>query len=79
MNQELKAMYEKMGISPQNTVAFGDNYNDVVMLLAAGLGIAMGNAPDEVKKQADEITADNDHEGLLLSLNRLFPDRLEKG
>ena len=70
---------EKMGISPQNTVAFGDNYNDVDMLLAAGLGIAMGNAPDEVKKQADEITADNDHEGLLLSLNRLFPDRLEKG
>lgn len=65
---------KKLGISPQNTVAFGDNYNDIDMLEAAGLGIAMGNAPEEVKKHASEITKTNDQEGLLLSLNSLFPE-----
>ena len=62
-----------LGISPQNAAAFGDNYNDIDMLKSVGLGIAMGNAPEQVKKQAKETTADNDHEGLLQALNRLFP------
>lgn len=62
-----------LDVSPQSAVAFGDNYNDIDMLQAVGLGVAMGNAPEEVKAKASEITADNDHEGLLLALNRLFP------
>lgn len=62
-----------LGISPQLSAAFGDNYNDADMLQAAGLGIAMGNAPEEVQKQASWVTADNDHEGLFLALDRLFP------
>ena len=44
------------------------------MLQSAGLGIAMGNAPEEVKQAADEVTLDNDHDGLLAALRRLFPE-----
>ena len=41
------------------------------MLEATGMGIAMGNAPEEVKKHADKITLDNDSEGLLHMLEKL--------
>ena len=65
---------KKMGISEDKAAAFGDNYNDLEMLQSAGLGIAMGNAPEEVKQAADEVTLDNDHDGLLAALRRLFPE-----
>lgn len=58
------------------TVSFGDNFNDVDMLLATGLGFAMGNAPAEVKRQAPRVTLDNDHEGVRAGLEQLnFADR----
>lgn len=60
-----------MRISPAETVAFGDNFNDLDMLESAGLGIAMGNAPIEVKNRAAKVTADNDGEGVLLALDSL--------
>jgi Predicted hydrolases of the HAD superfamily len=47
------------GMSMQNVVAFGDNYNDISMLEAAGLGVAMGNADDAVKAHADVVIGDN--------------------
>ena len=68
----IHSLCEKLGISPQDTVSFGDNYNDMDMLRATGHSVAMGNAPAEIKASAREITADNDHEGLLQALNRLF-------
>ncbi len=67
----VRRLCEKLGVSPQKTVSFGDNYNDIDMLQATGLGIAMGNAPEAVKKAAGAVTADNDHEGLLKALNQL--------
>lgn len=71
--RSLCARYE---IPIEATVSFGDNFNDVDMLLATGLGFAMGNAPMEVKRQAQRVTLDNDHEGLLAGLQQLnFADR----
>lgn len=67
----LDYLCQAMRLSPADVVAFGDNYNDADMLEHAGLGIAMGNAPDEVKRRAGRTTADNDHEGVLLALNSL--------
>ncbi|WP_159881509.1 Cof-type HAD-IIB family hydrolase [Paenibacillus puerhi] len=54
------------------TVAIGDYYNDIDMLQNAGLGVAMGNAPEDVKKYADEITASNDEDGLKLIIEKYF-------
>lgn len=46
---------QHLGVSPADTVAFGDSGNDVSMLLAAGDGVAMGNALPEVKAIADHV------------------------
>lgn len=50
-----KFLYEKLGINREDTYAFGDGLNDREMLQLVGTGIAMGNAPDEVKAIADEV------------------------
>ena len=61
-----------VGSSPENTVAFGDSANDVSMLLAAGDGVAMGNATSEAKAAADHIAASNDDCGVAQYLEGLL-------
>ena len=54
-----------LGIKPENVIAAGDGENDMSMIQAAGVGVAMLNAPDNVKTVADIITeTDNNHDGL---------------
>ncbi|QQK79161.1 HAD family phosphatase [Salicibibacter cibi] len=60
----LTFMAKKLGIAPENTIAIGDNYNDLSMFETAGLSIAMGNAETDVKQYADMETADNDEDGV---------------
>lgn len=61
----VKTLCEYLNISLANSLAAGDECNDISMLQTAGTGIAMLNAKDEVKEAADIITqADNDHDGL---------------
>lgn len=59
------------GVDIQNAVAFGDSFNDIAMLKAAGTGIAMGNAEQALKDAADMITADCDHDGIAVALKKL--------
>ncbi len=47
--KRLAKWVEAQGWSMENVVAFGDNFNDISMLEAAGTGVAMGNADDAVK------------------------------
>ena len=61
-----------LGMGLQDAVAFGDNFNDVDLLRAVGLGVAMGNAPQDVRRQADLVAPSNDEEGVLRCLERLF-------
>ncbi len=61
----------RFGIDMAEAVAFGDNFNDSNLLAAVGLGIAMGNAPDEVKKSAAMTSSDNDHDGVLQVLRQI--------
>lgn len=67
----LKTICADAGIDIGEAVAFGDSYNDIFMLKAAGLGVAMGNAEDEIKAAADMVTDDCDHEGVVSALKRL--------
>ena len=53
-------------------MAIGDNFNDMDMIEYAGIGVAMGNAPDEVKAVADEVTLSNDEDGLKYTLEKHF-------
>lgn len=57
------------GIRPEEICAVGDDVNDIPMIEAAGLGIAMGNAPDDVKAVADRIAPAHDHDGLVEVVN----------
>ncbi|MNJ65111.1 putative phosphatase [compost metagenome] len=44
----------------------GDGYNDIAMLEFAGFGVAMGNAPEEIKQLADYVTDTNMNDGVAL-------------
>ena len=59
-------------VDREEIMAFGDNFNDIDMLQYAGLGVAMGNASDEVKKAADIVTDINDNEGERQILDKYF-------
>jgi Cof subfamily protein (haloacid dehalogenase superfamily) len=69
----LQSAMASIGIAPEECIAFGDAENDISMLKYAGIGVAMGNAAPEVKAAADEITMDNDHDGIALSLAKHIP------
>lgn len=60
----IKRYLEANGISPEETIAFGDGENDMEMLQFAGIGVAMGNAWENVKACADYVTADIDDDGI---------------
>jgi hypothetical protein len=45
-----------LGIQPENVMVIGDNFNDLEMIQYAGIGVAMGNAPEAVKAAADWVT-----------------------
>ncbi|MGM9941303.1 MAG: Cof-type HAD-IIB family hydrolase [Bulleidia sp.] len=64
----LSMAMERIGIRPEECIAFGDAENDVSMLEYAGIGVAMGNAQKVVLDMADEITDDNEHDGIAKSL-----------
>lgn len=59
-----------MGISREEVMSFGDAENDKTMLQYAGMGIAMGNARDELKAIADDVTLSNDEDGIAASIEK---------
>lgn len=66
--RSLALAMERLGIKPEECIAFGDAQNDISMLEFAGIGVAMGNAQKAVLEMADEITDDNEHDGIAKSL-----------
>ena len=64
----IKAMAKYLGLDSQNTVAFGDGGNDTSMIKAAGIGVAMGNALESLKQEADYTTTSVDDDGVLNAL-----------
>ena len=57
-------LLDMLGITREETIAIGDGVADVTMLQTAGLGIAMGHAPDSVKVCADYVTGTNEEDGV---------------
>lgn len=60
----LKIICDYYGIDISETAAFGDDCNDLEMLSAAGIAVAMGNAIDKAKEIADVVTDTNDNDGI---------------
>lgn len=63
-------------IDLKDTVAIGDDFNDISMFKVVGHSVVMGNATSEVKKYADEITLSNEEEGVAVFLEKLIYDTL---
>lgn len=68
--QSLAVLLKELGISREEIIAIGDGYNDLSMIKFAGLGIAMGNAQEPVKKAADYITLSNEEDGVAEAIDR---------
>ncbi|RLQ94900.1 Cof-type HAD-IIB family hydrolase [Falsibacillus albus] len=60
----LDYLIKPLGIRPEEVIAIGDSYNDLTMIEFAGLGVAMGNAPQDIKDKSDYITASNMEDGV---------------
>ena len=68
--QALLALADRLGVPHEKTIAFGDGLNDITMLRAAGVGIAMENAEEIVKEAADWITTSCDEDGVAIGIRR---------
>lgn len=68
----IKALAENLGIKREEIIAIGDAGNDLHMIEYAGLGVAMGNAFDEVKENADFITNSNEEDGVALVFEKFI-------
>ena len=68
----LELVRRTLRVEPGDTVAIGDQRNDIEMLHWAARGVAMGQAPDEVKAVADEVTGTVDEDGLVPVLRSLL-------
>lgn len=60
----LNQLIQKLGIKREEVIAMGDSYNDQAMIEFAGLGVAMGNAPDDIKEIANYVTDTNMNDGV---------------
>ena len=68
----LLALAKHLDLAREQVMAFGDGLNDISMIESAGIGVAMGNAVDEVRRAADIITADNDEDGVAAVIEDLL-------
>lgn len=71
--EALEVLVSRLGVSLDEVMAVGDGSNDVALLSRAGLAVAMGNAPAEVKAIADHTTLDVDQNGLAAAIERFLP------
>lgn len=68
----LRELARRLGVDLSDTIAVGDNLNDLDLLDTAGLGVAMGNAMPETKAHADYVTASNNEDGVAEVIERFI-------
>lgn len=68
----IETFCKQLHIDLEDTIAIGDDFNDISMFKTVGYSVAMGNANDEVKKYADEITSSNEEDGVAIFLENLL-------
>ncbi|MBQ2311225.1 MAG: HAD family phosphatase [Firmicutes bacterium] len=72
----LHALTDYLGLRSENTMAFGDGGNDLPMLRAAGVSVAMGNSLQTLKDEADYTTLTHDQSGVAYMINKLLDGEL---
>ena len=74
----LEVLGEILGIKREEIIAIGDGINDLEMIEYAGLGVAMGNAKEEVKKVANFITKSNEENGVAYTIEKFILNHRER-
>lgn len=70
--ESLKKLLEILGYTREELMACGDGYNDLTMIMYAGMGVAMANAREEVKEKADFVTLSNDEDGVAYAIEKFI-------
>ena len=68
----LAKLGELLDISPQEMMTMGDQENDLSMIELAGLGVAMGNATDQVKAAAQYVSLTNEEDGVAHAIHKFI-------
>ena len=68
----IKFLANKYGIKTEEVLAIGDQNNDIDMIKTAGIGIAMGNGTEQIKKEADFITDSVDNDGFIKAIKKFI-------
>ena len=71
----LEMLLDKLGLTRENLMVCGDSGNDLAMIRFAGLGVAMGNADEDVKAQADFVSTSNDEDGVAVAIEKFVLNR----
>jgi len=71
----IKRMGEKWAINPKEIMCIGDSNNDAEMVANAGIGVAMGNANDNIKRLAKVVTGSNDNSGVAMIINSILTEQ----
>ncbi len=66
----IKRVLNEFNLTLKDCIAFGDDYNDMEILEGVGVGVAMGNAEEDVKKVANYVTKTNDEHGVAYYINK---------
>ncbi|WP_227939457.1 Cof-type HAD-IIB family hydrolase [Alkalihalobacillus deserti] len=74
----LNTLIQTLGIERDEVIAMGDSYNDLAMIEFAGLGVAMGNAPDDIKEVADYVTDSNMNDGVAKVVEKFILAKVSK-
>lgn len=74
--QGLRKLAEKLGVRRECIMAIGDNNNDLPMIEYAGIGVAMANGLENVRRAADFVTASNEEDGVARAIERFVFKRL---
>lgn len=72
----LERLGKEKNIDMSEIIFFGDGLNDLEVIEAVGCGVAMGNALDEIKKKAKEITTSNNEDGIFEFLSKKYQKQL---
>lgn len=66
----VETLLQTLSIDKSEVLAIGDSKTDLPIIELAGIGVAMGNAPAEIKRAADAVTADNTEDGVAIALEK---------
>lgn len=68
--QAVAAVLQEVGVSLEECMILGDSVSDLDMIQKVGMGIAMGNAPDWIKEQADDVAPSSDQDGVAVMIEK---------